>query len=79
MAGQLLALSILHKAEIFNLDKWLSRKYIIDMLYLIHFYKTGEKLKQLRRQQRLLLSERIEIKDIPAFTLPPGTAHAMDL
>ncbi|MEP7318258.1 MAG: hypothetical protein ABI921_05945, partial [Panacibacter sp.] len=41
------ALSILHKAGVLNLDTWLSEKYITDMLYLTHFYKTGKKLKSI--------------------------------
>lgn len=63
------ALSILHKAKIFNLDKWLTRKYIIDMLYLTHFYKTGEKLKKITQVAKAYLFNRdLEVKDIPAFT-----------
>jgi hypothetical protein len=67
------ALSILHKAGIFNLDKWLSRKYLIDMLYLIHFYKTGEKLKQITKAAKAYsFQKELEIKDIPAFTPSAG-------
>jgi hypothetical protein len=28
-----------------NLKSWLEAKYVLDMLYLTHFYKTGEKLR----------------------------------
>jgi hypothetical protein len=28
-----------------RLKKWLEAKYVLDMLYLTHFYKTGEKLR----------------------------------
>ncbi|HTE29990.1 MAG TPA: hypothetical protein VK666_06435 [Chryseolinea sp.] len=66
------ALSVLHKAKIFNLDKWLTRKYIIDMLYLTHFYKTGEKLKQITQVAKAYPFKReLEIRDIPAFTPTP--------
>ena len=62
------ALSILHQAGIFNLDKWLSRKYIIDMLYLTHFYKTGEKLKRISAVAKAYPFKRVlEVMAIPAF------------
>jgi hypothetical protein len=65
----------LHKAGIFNLDKWLSRKYVIDMLYLTHFYKTGEKLKQITQVAKAYSFKReLEIKDIPAF-IPTAQAR----
>jgi len=38
--------SILHLVGVHDLDKWLSEEYRMDMLYLTHFYKTGEKLKE---------------------------------
>jgi hypothetical protein len=63
------ALSILHKTGVFNLDRWLSRKYVIDMLYLTHFYKTGEKLKRITQIAKAYPFKReLEIKDIPRFT-----------
>jgi hypothetical protein len=63
------ALSILHKSGVFNLDRWLSRKYIIDMLYLTHFYKTGEKLKRITQVIKAYpFKKELEIKDIPVFT-----------
>jgi hypothetical protein len=68
------ALSILHKAGIFNLDNWLSQKYIIDMLYLTHFYKTGEKLKQITTIAKAYPFKReLEVQPIPAFTPAAGT------
>ena len=39
------ALTILHKTGESRLDKWLTRKYTEDMLYLTQFYKTGKKSK----------------------------------
>jgi hypothetical protein len=67
------ALSVLHKAGIRNLDKWLSRKYIIDMLYLTHFYKTGEKLKQITAAAKAYpFNRELESKEIPAFTPTAG-------
>jgi hypothetical protein len=50
------ALSILHQASGHKLDKWLTRKYVADMTYLTHFYKTGKKTKH--------ISARV-IKDYP--------------
>ena len=40
-------LFILHKLKVFDLDEWLYQKYREDMYYLTHFYKTGEKLKEI--------------------------------
>lgn len=62
-------LSIMHKAEIYNLDKWLSDKYMLDMIYLTHFYKTGKKLKRITAEARAYPFTR-ELKEmpIPAFT-----------
>ena len=68
------ALSVLHKAAVFNLDKWLSRKYIIDMLYLTHFYKTGEKLKKISAVAKAYPFKReLESRAIPAFVPVAGT------
>jgi hypothetical protein len=68
------ALSVLHKAGVFTLDKWLSRKYIIDMLYLTHFYKTGEKLKKITTVARAYPFKReLESKALPSFTPAAGT------
>jgi hypothetical protein len=67
------ALSILHKAGVRSLDKWLSRKYIIDMLYLTHFYKTGEKLKAITQAAKAYpFNRELESKEIPAFTPVAG-------
>ena len=68
------ALSVLHKANLFNLDKWLSRKYVIDMLYLTHFYKTGEKLKKISAVAKAYPFKRdLESKPVPPFTPEAGT------
>ena len=68
------ALSVLHKAGVFNLDKWLSRKYIIDMLYLTHFYKTGEKLKKITAAAKAYpFKKELESREIPSFTPVAGT------
>jgi hypothetical protein len=40
-------LFILHRLNVFDLDDWLTKKYTEDMYYLTHFYKTGEKLKEI--------------------------------
>lgn len=64
------ALSILHGAGEFNLDTWLTRKYIIDMLYLTHFYKTGEKLKRITQVARAYPFRRqLESKEIPPMAI----------
>jgi hypothetical protein len=39
------ALHVLHEVGEFELDKWLSTKYVEDMMLLTHFYLTGEKIK----------------------------------
>ncbi len=68
------ALSILHKAGVFNLDKWLSRKYVIDMLYLTHFYKTGQKLKTITAVAKAYPFKRdLALKEIPPFIPTAGT------
>ncbi len=62
------ALTILHKAEGFELDGWLRQKYIIDMLYLTHFYKTGQKLKRITEVAKAYTFNReLEIIEIPEF------------
>lgn len=40
-------LYLLHLLDVFDLDEWLSEKYRVDMFYLTHYYKTGEKLKEI--------------------------------
>ena len=39
-------LFIFHQLGIYDLDNWLSEIYKMDMFYLTHYYKTGEKLKE---------------------------------
>ncbi|MEP7144048.1 MAG: hypothetical protein ABI707_14295, partial [Ferruginibacter sp.] len=67
------ALSILHKAGIFDLVDWLTKKYILDMLYLTHFYKTGKKLKQVTNLARAYPFTR-ELKPIPIPSFTPVSA-----
>lgn len=68
------ALTILHKAGEFELDKWLSKKYILDMLYLTHFYKTGKKLKRITKLAKAYPFKRdLVITAIPKFT--PASGH----
>ena len=67
------ALSILHKAGILDLDDWLSKKYILDMLYLTHFYKTGKKLKQVTTIAKAYPFKR-ELKMIPIPYFIPASA-----
>lgn len=40
-------LEILFQLGYSNLKEWLEGKFIIDMLYLTHYYKTGEKLREI--------------------------------
>lgn len=65
-------LSILRKAGIFELDDWLAKKYIIDMRYLTHFYKTGKKLKQVTNVARAYPFNK-ELKEIPIPTFVPAS------
>ncbi|MEJ7587088.1 MAG: hypothetical protein WKI04_05955 [Ferruginibacter sp.] len=65
-------LSILHKAEIFDLDNWLAKKYILDMLYLTHFYITGKKLKQVTTVAKAYPFTR-ELKVIPLPDFVPAS------
>ncbi len=58
------AFSIMHKAGIFNLDKWLIKKYVLDMLYLTHFYKTGKKLKRITGIAKAYRFKK-QLKEIP--------------
>lgn len=63
------ALTILHKAEGFELDGWLRQKYIIDMFYLTHFYKTGQKLKRITEVAKTyIFNKELEVREIPEFT-----------
>jgi hypothetical protein len=62
------ALAILHKAEIFKLDSWLTKKYITDMLYLTYFYKTGKKLKRITKLAKSYpFKKKLKSKSIPEF------------
>jgi len=61
-------LFIFHQLGVYDLDQWLSENYKMDMFYLTHYYKTGEKLKEvtdfsLAHQFTWPLTE----KEIPAF------------
>jgi hypothetical protein len=67
------ALSILHNAKVFTLDKWLNKKYILDMMYLTHFYKTGKKLKRITKLAKAYaFNRKLEPRTIPAFTPTAG-------
>jgi hypothetical protein len=63
------ALNILHKAGVNNLNSWLTKKYITDMLYLTYFYKTGKKLKRITKLARSFpFKKKLKSKLIPPFT-----------
>ena len=68
------ALSILKKAGIAKLDKWLTEKYILDMLYLTHFYKTGKKLKRITSIAKAYPFKR----QLVAIPLPSFTAASAE-
>lgn len=58
----------LHQIGIMYLDEWLEREYTQDMLYLTHFYKTGEKLKEVTAVAKLYrFDTRLIPKKIPVF------------
>lgn len=62
------ALAILHKAETSTLDGWLTKKYIMDMLYLTYFYKTGKKLKRITKTAKAYpFKRKLKSKPIPEF------------
>lgn len=66
-------MAVLHKAKIFDLDKWLSKKYVLDMLYLTHFYKTGKKLKRITKVAKAYPFKReLAIIRIPKFVPKSG-------
>lgn len=63
------ALEILHKLGITGLDIWLYDKYQKDMYYLTHFYKTGEKLREITPVAlRYAYIKLLVPKEIPSFT-----------
>jgi hypothetical protein len=64
------ALGILHKAGVATLDKWLAKKYILDMLHLTHFYKTGKKLKRITAIAKAYRFKK-ELKETPAPSFKP--------
>jgi hypothetical protein len=69
------ALSILQQAHEDELNEWLNNKYIEDMMYLTHFYKTGEKLKYVTDIVKAYEFNRsLELKKIPAF-IPHASDH----
>lgn len=67
-------IAILHKAGVFNLDKWLSKEYLRDMIYLTYFYKTGKKLRSFTKVAKDFPFKRaLEDMPLPAFTATAGS------
>ncbi len=67
-------LAILRKADIFNLNSWLTKEYIRDMIYLTHFYKTGKKLRRMTKEARDFPFKRaLQETPLPTFTPTAGT------
>jgi len=61
-------LAILHKAGIYDLNSWLSKEYIRDMIYLTHFYKTGKKLKKMTKEAKdFPFKRKLEEVKLPLF------------
>ena len=51
-----------------NLKTWLEAKYVLDMLYLTHFYKTGEKLRVITEETlKNAYKKPLVAKEIPSF------------
>lgn len=64
-------LAILHDLGIFYLDDWLYEKYRTDAYYLTHFYKTGEKVKEITAIALQYASIRkLEAQPIPKTFIP---------
>lgn len=62
-------LYILHKLGVTNLDEWLSKKFEEDIMYLTHFYKTGEKSKKITEiNSQYKFTKPLVEKEIPKFT-----------
>jgi hypothetical protein len=51
-----------------KLKTWLEAKYVLDMLYLTHFYKTGEKLRVINEETlKNAYKKPLIAKEIPMF------------
>jgi hypothetical protein len=65
-------LSILHRTNEFSLDEWMTKKYVMDMLYLTYFYKTGKKLKSITAVAKSYpFEKKLMPKTIPPFVATP--------
>jgi hypothetical protein len=61
-------LYILHHLGVYDLDKWLYDKFILDISYLTHFYATGEKLREITSESlKYPFSKLLIPKAIPSF------------
>jgi hypothetical protein len=70
------ALGVLHQAGITGLDQWLYDKCVVDMSYLTHYYKTGEKRKSIIDAAEIAAFGRtLEPKFAPPFT-PRASVHS---
>lgn len=53
-----------------ELNEWLHNNYVLDMLYLTHFYKTGEKLKKVSEYSlQQVFDDKLIRKSIPNFSV----------
>lgn len=69
------ALQVLHNVGVYELDAWLYDKYIKDMSYLTHFYKTGERVKYITPiSLQYSFTNQLKPKEIPNFT-PQKSEH----
>lgn len=68
-----LSLALLHEIGVMDLDQWVSDWWAADWLYLLHFYRTGEKLdiRQLLKPGTELLAP----VPIPVFTPQTWTSR----
>ena len=66
-------LALLHMTGEYMLDQWLTQKYLIDMFYLTHWYKTGKKKKEITELAKMyVFNHDLEEKAIPEFTPYPS-------
>lgn len=62
------ALQLLHDCKIKGLDAWLNERYRMDMYYLTHFYKTGEKVNYITEIATQYAYVRpLVLREIPKF------------
>lgn len=72
-------LGILHALGIYYLDNWLFDKYRMDAYYLTHFYKTGEKVKEVTPISiKYAVIKPLEAKIVPPTFIPTTIEGSRD-